>query len=331
MTEYKFHPLCLAFPEMPPEAYERRRADYGKHPDRAGDTQVLLAEHEGEWKILDGRHHYLICKELGYPCQFLRVEGTPDELADIAEARGINRRHQTESQIAAAILALNEFRRGRPEKPAPVPVFSANPTKRRAKTQPDAARASGISERTIRSASAAVKAEPALLAALRDGKIDAKTAARVAKLPEAERKRVAKAKDPKKAAKDALTKKKGGEEASGPGDWLSGLDGRSGQEGEGEEKDSPADGFVALVETLCRDIDQIAGRLKALKPDPLSYSMHIDSAVAQVEAARKTLWQGRPAHDCPYCEGKGCKTCNQTGRVKKTTYDSGREAVGGGK
>ncbi len=49
-----------------------------------------------------------------------------------------------------------------------------------------------------------------------------------------------------------------------------------------------------------------------------------------VEAARKALWQGRPAHVCPYCRGEadGCKPCNNTGRVKKTTFDSGTAAVG---
>lgn len=88
--------------------------------------------------------------------------------------------------------------------------------------------------------------------------------------------------------------------------------------------------FVATVETLCRDTDQIAARMKALKPSHFSYSIHIDSAISQVEAARKTLWQGRPAHVCPYCKGEpdGCKPCNNTGRVKKTVFDSGTKAVG---
>lgn len=88
--------------------------------------------------------------------------------------------------------------------------------------------------------------------------------------------------------------------------------------------------FVTAVESLCRDMDQIAARMKALKASRFSYSIHIDSAVSQVEAARKTLWQGRAAHMCPYCKGEpdGCKPCNNTGRVKKNTFDSGTAAVG---
>lgn len=91
--------------------------------------------------------------------------------------------------------------------------------------------------------------------------------------------------------------------------------------------------FVVSVEDLCRDIDRVAARMKGLKASRFCYSMHVDSAVAQVEAARKTLWQGRPSHVCPYCKGEpdGCRACNNTGRVKRSTHDSGVEAVGGAK
>jgi hypothetical protein len=150
---------------------------------------------------------------------------------------------------------------------------------------------------------------------MRDGKLDAKTAAAVGKLDADTRKKVAKAKDPKKAAKEAL-KKKGDKPAPA-------------EEKKKDESPDPGAEFVSEVETLCRDIDQIAARMKELKKSKFSYPIHVDSAVSQVEAARKTLWQGRPAHVCPYCKGAGCKPCNGTGRVKKTTYDTGRDAVGG--
>jgi ParB-like chromosome segregation protein Spo0J len=86
--------------------------------------------------------------------------------------------------------------------------------------------------------------------------------------------------------------------------------------------------FVGQVETLCRDIDQIARRMKALKSSRFAYSINVDSSVAQVEAARKTFWQGMPAHPCPYCSAEGCKACGNTGRVKKATLDSGKKAMG---
>ena len=100
---------------------------------------------------------------------------------------------------------------------------------------------------------------------------------------------------------------------------------------EPEEPEADEGGaFVESVETICREIDQLVGRMKLLKSSRFAYSINIDSSVAQVEAARKTLWQGRPAHVCPYCKGDGCQPCAKTGRVKKSTFDAGREAVGGG-
>lgn len=96
----------------------------------------------------------------------------------------------------------------------------------------------------------------------------------------------------------------------------------------------PAADSLAAVETLCRDMDAVAGRMKGLKADRYCYAIHVDSAVAQVEAARKTLWQGRAAFPCPYCEASGepgCRACGGTRRVKRSTRDSGLEAMGGRK
>lgn len=318
MIEYAFHPLCLAFPEMEPDAYARRLADYRKHPERADDTVVLIAPDEddgGELKILDGRHHYLICKELGYECAFEKVTGDRDELADIAEARGINRRHQSETQIAAALIVLNEFRRGRPPKEPEPPSgklctgaqLALEPKKSKQKTQTEAAKDSGVSRRTINSASAAAKAEPALLDLMRDGKLDAKTAEKVAKLPAAERKKVVKAADPKKAAKEALAKKEPKPEPTDadcdPAD---------------ADREDPGAAFVAAINRLCHTLDAAKKELLTLCSTAV-YGAHIhrESVTTQIEAARKALWQSRPTEACNCVRaGKpspGCKACFGTG------------------
>lgn len=101
---------------------------------------------------------------------------------------------------------------------------------------------------------------------------------------------------------------------------------------ESEEETDPGEEFVESVEKLCRDIDQIVKRMKELKQSKFAYCMHIDSAVSQVEAARKSLWIGRPCHPCPYCEANeasGCKACGNTNRVNKGIRDRGLDAVGG--
>jgi hypothetical protein len=127
-----------------------------------------------------------------------------------------------------------------------------------------------------------------------------------------------------------------GGESESAGDSAAQVSNDGGAAGSGdataEPEGDPAKAFVARVETLCRDVDQVVSRMKGLKADRYAYSMHVDSAVSQVEAARKTLWQGRPAFPCPYCEANeadGCRACNGTKRVKKSTRESGVEAVGG--
>lgn len=197
MTEYELHPVCLAFPEMGPEAYEHRLEDYRQHSERAADTPVLLArdEADGKWKIADGRHHYRICRELGYEFKIEEFSGTPAELVAIVKARNINRRHQTPSQIAAVIAALQNWEQGgdhRSEK---------NKTARAVlKTQEETAKSAGISADTLQRASKVAKKSPDLLPAMRDGKLDATTAAKVAGLPDIERKEVVESSNPKQTA-----------------------------------------------------------------------------------------------------------------------------------
>lgn len=336
MTDYAYHPLCLAFPEMTPDAYAKRLADYRKHPKRADDTAVLLAQDEGEWKILDGRHHYRICQELGYECRFEKVEGDRDELADIAEARGINRRHQTESQIGAAIVALNDFRHGgdhsNKDQNAPGrfgPGTNDKPAgSRKGKTQSAAAKSSGVSTRTLSRVSAAAKAEPALLTAMRDGKIDAKTAEKVAKLPAAERKKVVSAKDPKKAAKKALAKSP--KKAPVP------------PASSGTDPDDPpadprfmpnAEGAAALAEQFRNWVARLRSvrteMTKALSDREHVLHKRIDfgNFDASLGELVETLDKNVPAHVCPPCcgtgtdEGRTCKYCDGYGVVDAHHHD----------
>jgi hypothetical protein len=62
----------------------------------------------------------------------------------------------------------------------------------------------GVSRRSVASAVKVKNEAPELVQPVKEGKIDVATVAKVAKLPAKERKKVAKAADPKKAAKEAL-------------------------------------------------------------------------------------------------------------------------------
>lgn len=266
--------------------------DDGFDPDRPatrhGETGLLI----------DGRRRELAAVIAGVEPVYREVNWPEEEIVAWV-SRDLARRNITPSQRAASAVELAGLlpkgRRGQIRNVADL-------------THQEIAEESGVGVRTIDDAAKVKAKAPELLETVKEGKLSASVAAKVADLPKRKREKVAKAKDPKKAAKEELAKK--------------------------PDPETPADEgaeFVKEVETLCRDVDQIAARMKALKSSRFAYSINIDSSVSQVEAARKTFWQGRPAHPCPYCAGEGCKTCANTGRVKKATHESGKEAMGGGK
>ena len=209
--DFEFHPLCLALPAIDKATMDRRRADYEKYPKRAGDTAVVLAQDEadGKWKIADGRHHYLICKELGYEVEFQRFRGTPQELADLVAARGLDRRHMTQSQRAAAVAVMYKWVHGGDRKTIKASQDALIPT------QEEMAGRQKVGRSTIQRAAKVAADAPELLPAVRDGKLDAKTAAAAAGLPPADRQKVAKAKKPKAEA-DRLLKAAGTDKPDHP-------------------------------------------------------------------------------------------------------------------
>jgi ParB-like chromosome segregation protein Spo0J len=235
-----------------------------------------------------------------------RKEMTPSEYVALGRAL-----EEVERAEAAARSVANLLQNQGSTEREPVPSRSG-------KVADIVGEAVGVSGKTYSQAKKVVDAAPELVDAMDAGKLSVKTAAAVADLPKRERKKVAESDDPKAAAKKAIAKAK-----------------KPDPEPEPQPDPEPVDEgyeFVCAVETLCRDIDQIAARMKALKASRFSHSIHIDSAAAQVEAARKTLWQGRPSHECPYCQGEispECRACKGTGRVKRTTFDSGTAAMGG--
>lgn len=215
MKEYQFHPLCTAFPAMSPELYARRREDYRQHPKRANESTVLLAKDGKEWKIADGRHHYLICQELGYECEFAEFTGTDDELAAVVLAHNLNRRQLEPAQIAAVVVKVNEWKHGGDRK-GKSSTDQVAPVQLDHKTQAETAEESGISARTLAHANKVKKEAPELLSLVRDGKLDAKTAAECCKLPLPERKKISRSENPKKAAKEALAAFNAANEPSEP-------------------------------------------------------------------------------------------------------------------
>lgn len=295
-TEYpvsEAHPAADAFPWLPEDELQQLADDIAAN----GQQYKIVRLPDG--RVIDGRNRELACRVAGCEPDYRDEDMGEDDVLAFVLSANVHRRQLTPSQRAMVAAELATMRLGDNQ-------HTAEGAPRDASSQSDVAGKMEVSRRSVQRAAKVKDEAPELAAAVKDGKLDVNTAAKAAKLPKTSRKKIAKAADPKKAAKEELAKQD--ETPEPPAD-------------EGAE-------FVKAVETLCREMDHVAARMKALKSSRFAYSINIDSSVSQVQAARQTFWQGRPAHPCPYCSGEGCKACAMTGRVKKATHDSGREAMG---
>ena len=108
MTDYDLHDLCKLFPPMPEDQFNSLIDSIRDHGLL---TPIML--HEG--KILDGRHRYKACINLGIEPSFEEYEG--DDALGYVIALNLSRRHLDESQramIGARIANLTGA--GRPSK-----------------------------------------------------------------------------------------------------------------------------------------------------------------------------------------------------------------------
>jgi hypothetical protein len=83
------HPAALIFPEMPDPEYQALRADIKEH----GLLEPLTL---CDGMLLDGRHRYRACTELGMPPRFEQYTGTDPEA--FVRSRNEHRRHLTPEQ-----------------------------------------------------------------------------------------------------------------------------------------------------------------------------------------------------------------------------------------
>jgi hypothetical protein len=176
------HPLSAAFPAMSSSDLDALTEDIKQHGQR--EPGVLF-----ENMVLDGWHRYLACEKVGVEFKSSKLNGE-DPVAFVL-SHNLHRRHLTASQRAACIVAATNWRPvGRPqENRAPGAQLSTKQLADKAE----------VSERTIKDAKVAHQA--GLGEEVSSGRVSAKRAAAVAKLPKAKREKALKeprAQKPKK-------------------------------------------------------------------------------------------------------------------------------------
>lgn len=150
-------------------------------------------------RLVEGRRRELAAAVAGVKPVYKDVDWPAAEIARHVAKVDLHRRDLTGSQRAAAVVALAEMAPpGRPpkENPAPGAEFP--------KTVAALAAEARASERTVEAAAKVRKKDEDLFEQVREGGLSAKTAAEVADLPKRQRKRVAKAANPKAEAKKVL-------------------------------------------------------------------------------------------------------------------------------
>jgi hypothetical protein len=159
----KQHPLSAAFPSMSDVEIEALAQDIranGQH-----EPGVIF-----EGMVLDGWHRFLACQSAGV--DFKTVDFDPEsDPVSFVKSRNLHRRHLTESQRAAAVVACSVW--------APRGRQTGNVAHL---TNAEMAREADVSPRTIKDAKAAHAA--GFTDAVRDGAISVNQAAKLARDPD---------------------------------------------------------------------------------------------------------------------------------------------------
>lgn len=157
------HPVAEIFPRMPAAEFEALKADISAH----GLREPAWAK---DGAIIDGRHRWRACEELGVECPVREYEGA--DLVAFVVSLNLRRRHLDESQRAMVAASLATLGRGR-QSNTPIGVF----------TQREAAELLNVAERSVQRA-AAVRADgaPELVSAVQDGLVSVSAATEAAEL-----------------------------------------------------------------------------------------------------------------------------------------------------
>lgn len=205
--DMKTHPAAELFPPMSEDEFQALKADIAANGLREpvwiilddapehhkcygdDDSRCDLIAGDGVWtcrkcdhnpallefSIIDGRHRWRACSELGIECE--TMEYTDDDPFGFVVSLNLHRRHLNESQRAMVAAKLATLPLG-----ANQHTGSAN-----LPTQSEAADMLGVSERSVRTARAVIKeAAPELARTVESGRVSVSAAADVATLPKQE-------------------------------------------------------------------------------------------------------------------------------------------------
>jgi N6-adenosine-specific RNA methylase IME4 len=190
IKDYDVHELCKLFPVMNGEQFNALVEDI--------KTNGLLSPivlFEGQ--ILDGRHRYKACINLGIEPDIEEFEGE-DPLAFVI-SHNLSRRHLDESQRAMVAGKISNMRTGRPTKSASIEAISKK----------DAAKKLNVGKASVERAKKVLdKGTPELVQAVEEGNIAVSVAAKIADMSEEQQTKIVADPRPDQAIKKVAREEK---------------------------------------------------------------------------------------------------------------------------
>ncbi len=294
----KIHPLCLLIPDLRPDEYDRLKADMAAN---GYDERFPIIVFDGA--ILDGRHRYNAAHELGLNPAAEEFKGTEAEAARLL-LRSINRRDLTAGQramIGAGLeLHFAERAKGRQRdvggaKTAVAASQSAlgkiaqsvSPPKR---ARDEAAKAAGVSGRSVQDAKFVAYKSPELAAKVKAGTVSLSAA----------NKQIRQGPPPPKPkpAPPPKVRDETGRIITDP-DVIEALSHRGVIEGKVTLK-----GLINKTNALRREIE-------AIYPDPISRRLDHQEITRTLKRIAYLIDYGMPHAECHAArDHKTCKTCD---------------------
>lgn len=188
---YQIHPIADIFPRMPGEEFVALKKDIR-------ENGLLESIWLFDGKVLDGRHRYYACQEVGVEPTFREYEGS--DPVGFTISLNLKRRHLDSGQRAMIAAGLANMKHGGDrvsEQAANLPVV----------TQADAGSMLNVSERSVRTAAMVERDAPhEVVEAVKAGAMSLNLASQVAELPEEDKAVVAAApiEEIKEIARDVI-------------------------------------------------------------------------------------------------------------------------------
>lgn len=306
------HPAAEAFPWLDDDDLQALADDIAANGQRYKVVKL------SDGRVIDGRNRELACRVAGVVPEYRTEDMDDAAVVAFVVSANIHRRDLTVSQRAMIAAELANMKRGG--------KASQIGTSADLKSQEKAAEAFDVSVRSVGSAAKVKDKAPELVEAVKGGELDVKTAAKVADLPKPARKKVAKAKDKKKAAKDALEDAAKEKADAIP---IPAAD-------EDPENPAPDPRFMpnaAEAAALAQQFANWRDRLRSVHTElkrafpkrghVVAGRINADEMLAQIADAVETLDKNVPDRVCPVCVGTGagdaaaCKFCDGYGIVDR--------------